>query len=122
MYSNDKEYREFIRNVCSMKSNQLVTLEQNDIDEITHDEWNYDAGAMNIWLDFTYKITHNEPIFMQLYTTAAGTMLSEDPQIGLAVLISYDYFYDFYTCICAYQKKHEYILFVQKLLEKFKKN
>ena len=121
-YTNDKEYREFIRNICSMKSNQLATLDQNDIDDITNDEWDYDADAMKIWLDHTYEITHNDPIFMKLYVTAAGTMLSEDPQIGLAVLVSYDYFYDFYTCINSFKHKNDFICFVQNLLEKFKKN
>ena len=121
-YTNDKEYREFIRKICSMKSNQLATLEQNDIDDITHDEWNYDADAMKIWLDHIYEITNNDQIFIRLYLTAAGTMLSEDAQIGLAVLISYDYFYDFYTCIYNFKHKNDYISLVQKLLEKFKKN
>ena len=121
-YTNDKEYREFIRKICSMKSNQLATLEQNDIDDITHDEWNYDADAMKIWLDHIYEITNNDPIFIRLYLTAAGTMLSEDAQIGLAVLISYDYFYDFYTCVYTFKQKNDYISLVQKLLEKFKKN
>ena len=104
-YTNDKEYREFIRKICSMKSNQLATLEQNDIDDITHDEWNYDADAMKIWLDHIYEITNNDQIFIRLYLTAAGTMLSEDAQIGLAVLISYDYFYDFYQNLSKIQYK-----------------
>ena len=120
-YTNDKEYRAFIRNICSMKSHQLATLEQTDIDDITHDEWNYDAIAMNVWLDNTYEITKNDPIFMQLYIMAAGTMLSEDPQIGLAVLVSYDYCYDFYRCIYAYQHKKEHMILAQNLLENFKK-
>jgi hypothetical protein len=107
VYTNDKEYREMVRQVCSMKQHQIATLDQIQIDEITHDEWDYDNDAMSQWLNQVYDITHQDPLFQELYRIAAGTMLSEDLQIGLAVAISYDYFHDFYHCLQLFSKKSD---------------
>jgi hypothetical protein len=121
VYTNDQEYREMVRQVCSMKQHQIVTLEQIQIDEITHDEWNYDSDAMSQWLNQVYDLTHTDPLFHELYRIAAGTMLSEDPQIGLAVVISYDYFHDFYHCLQLFsQTSNQYQEDIQKLQQKIR--
>jgi hypothetical protein len=105
IYTNDQEYREMVRQVCSMKQHQIVTLDQIQIDEVTHDEWDYDNDAMSQWLNTVYDLTGNDTLFQELYRIAAGTMLSEDLQIGLAIMISYDYFQDFYHCLQLFSKK-----------------
>uniref|UniRef100_A0A6C0HTC7 Uncharacterized protein n=1 Tax=viral metagenome TaxID=1070528 RepID=A0A6C0HTC7_9ZZZZ len=105
IYTNDQEYREMVRQVCSMKQHQIVTLDQIQIDEVTHDEWDYDNDAMSQWLNTVYDLTGKDPLFQELYRIAAGTMLSEDLQIGLAIMISYDYFQDFYHCLQLFSKK-----------------
>ena len=122
IYTNDQEYREMVRQVCSMKQHQIVTLDQIQIDEVTHDEWDYDNDAMSQWLNTVYDLTYKDPLFQELYRIAAGTMLSEDLQIGLAVVISYDYFQDFYGCLQLFHKKSsvEYQEPVQKLQQKIR--
>lgn len=121
IYTNDQEYREMVRQVCSMKQHQIVSLDQIQMDEVTHDEWDYDNDAMSQWLNQVYDLTSKDHLFQELYRIAAGTMLSEDPQIGLAVLISYDYFQDFYICLLFFSKKtNEYQERLQKLQQKIR--
>jgi hypothetical protein len=121
IYTNDQEYREMVRQVCSMKQHQIVTLDQIQIDEVTHDEWDYDNDAMSQWLNTVYDLTGNDPLFQELYRIAAGTMLSEDLQIGLAIMISYDYFQDFYHCLQLFSKKsNDYQERVQILQQKIR--
>lgn len=121
IYTNDQEYREMVRQVCSMKQHQIVTLDQIQIDEVTHDEWDYDNDAMSQWLNTVYDLTGNDTLFRELYRIAAGTMLSEDLQIGLAIMISYDYFQDFYHCLQLFSKKsNDYQERVQKLQQQIR--
>jgi hypothetical protein len=104
-YNNDKEYRAVIRKLFKMTSN-IVALSQSDqdedIDEITRDEWDYDQESITHLFDFIYSATEKEPIFDEMYKKAAGFMLSEDPSIGLAVLFSYDYLMFFHPVLCDY--------------------
>ena len=104
-YTNDKEYRATIRTLCNMSSN-IVALshsdQDQDIDEITRDEWDFDQDAITKLFDFIDSATGKEPILVEMYKKAAGFMLSEDPSIGLAVLFSYDYLVDFHPVLCDY--------------------
>ena len=101
-YSNNAEYRQCIRELCNM------TIQMNHadwgIDEETLDEQNYDMTAMCKFLDSIYSITKGHPVFQKLYKYGAATMLSEDPDIGLTVLFSYDYFHLFHPCMCHFIK------------------
>lgn len=103
-YTNDKEYRATIRTLCNMSSNILAFVkseeEVDDIDEITRDEWDFDQDAITKLFDFIYSATGT--LFDEMYKKAAGFMLSEDPNIGLAVLFSYDYLMDFHPVLCDY--------------------
>ena len=61
--------------------------------------------------------------FQKLYDGAAGKMLSQDREIGLAVLYSYDYMFYFHNCFVEYyknptefdDKKDSYIQLIKKL-------
>ena len=100
-YTNDKEYRATIRTLCNMSSNILAFAKsEDDIDEITRDEWDFDQDAITKLFDFIYSTTGK--LFDEMYKKAAGFMLSEDPNIGLAVLFSYDYLMDFHPVLCDY--------------------
>ena len=99
-YSNDQQYRECMRKVCQAQSCQLVVAGTEDIDDVTRDEWDFDQDAMTRLLDTVYLHTRAAPFFQRIYQIAAGKMLSEDPEIGLAVLFSYDYFALFHACLC----------------------
>jgi hypothetical protein len=70
----------------------------------TIDEYNYDAEAVAKYLDRVYESTKSRPEFQRLYVAAAALMFSENPEIGLAVLLSYDYLAAFYSIYSAYSK------------------
>jgi hypothetical protein len=81
-YENDEEYRDCL---C-----QLLKVDD--------DSFNFD------YLDFIYSKTEKIPIFIDLYEIAAGTMMSTDKTIGLAVLFSYTYLMIFHKCLVDFFK------------------
>ena len=72
---------------------------ENDptIDPISRDENLYDEEAVTKTMNILYDKTKDSTAFKVLYELAAGRMFSIDPEIGLCILMSYDYFRDFYT-------------------------
>ena len=98
MYDSDKEYRDVLRNLIKMDPNTFYETEDIKCDPTdpkvspeTIDEYNYDSAAVAKYLDKVYSNTKDRPEFKRLYTAAAALMFSENPEIGLAVLMSYDY-------------------------------
>ena len=73
-----------------------------EIDDETLDENDYDESAVSVFLDAVYEKTKNHPLFQTVYDSAAAKMLSQDREIGLAILLSYDYLWAFYPCYCEY--------------------
>lgn len=100
-YHNDIEYRETLRKVFTMR--KIVTYCE-EIDEITNDENDYDTDSASKAMDFVYEETKDNVFFQKLYDSAAGKMLSQDREIGLAVLYSYDYMIYFHNCFIDYYK------------------
>lgn len=100
-YTNDKEYRETLRQLFSM---QKVVAHCEEIDDITNDENDYDTDSASKAMDFIYEATKTNNVFQILYDSAAGKMLSQDREIGLAVLYSYDYMLLFHNCFVEYYK------------------
>jgi hypothetical protein len=99
-YTNDQQYRECLRVVSGAESLGIVPHGTEGVDEVTRDEWDFDADAMTDLLDTVYDATSKVPAFQSLYLRAAAKMMSDDPEIGLAVLFSYDYFSLFHACVC----------------------
>jgi hypothetical protein len=98
-YSNDFQYRASLRKIFCMKS----PAEMNeDLDEVTRDEQDYDVDATERTLDYVYENTCKNPLFQELYDSAAEKMISVDRSIGLSVLFSYDYMGLFHYCLCSY--------------------
>ena len=107
MYNSDKEYRDYLRTITQMDPAKFYETEDIKCDptdpkvsEETIDEYNYDTDAVAKYLDKVYEQTKDRPEFLRLYVAAAALMFSEKPDIGLAVLFSYDYlawFYNIYT-------------------------
>lgn len=98
MYGSDQEYRAFLRNLVKMDPTKFYETEDikcdpNDpnVSAETIDEYNYDGAAIKTYLDDVYRNTKDRPEFKRLYLAAAALMFSMDPEIGLAVLMSYDY-------------------------------
>ena len=98
-YSDDIEYQHCVLNLLNMK-----TIRKNG-DILT----SYDDKSVIKILDYIYSKTCLEPLFIELYSLAAGTMISEDNTIGLAVLFSYEYFYLFQKCIISDSPREELI-------------
>jgi len=64
-------------------------------DNESYDELLYDEDAMKIGMKTILDKTRENILFVELYTLAAGRFLSEDIEIGLCVLLTYDFFADF---------------------------
>jgi len=96
-YDNNLEYREVLRTIFSMDVTQkLVSLREqypdfDEFEEETRDELLFDQDAVEVGMNYIFENTRDSAEFMELYLAAAGLMISENPEIGLAVLMSYDY-------------------------------
>ena len=105
-YSNTTEYRKCLRSVFNMKKENLdITMaEYKDIelDAETLDELAYDEKSASQVLDHVFAITEKHPLFQELYDLGAGLMFSQDRNIGLSVMFSYDYFQYFHVCLMDY--------------------
>ena len=102
-YSNDTQYRNFMRHLFSMNHNcPWDSTTVHEIDELSLDEWDYDEFSTTELLDTIYDGTHLIPEFKKLYQLAAATMMSQDNTIGLAVLFSYSFAQLFHKCIIVY--------------------
>lgn len=102
-YTDNRSHREAIREIIGMPNIHYIHNPLDYDDEETGDEQYYDETYMTRFLDDTYALTREHPIFKELYEIAAGKMLSLNPEIGLAVLMSYDYLYFFYGCLLDYK-------------------
>jgi len=108
-YENNEEYRFCIRQVFQMnpsiyQSNidALKTHNQEELDQETQDELSFDEDAMKRGMDYIYSRTKRNVLFQKIYSIAAAKMISMDPEIGLAVCFSYDYFHSFHNCLMMY--------------------
>ena len=109
MYSTTDEYRVFFRKICGMDAAKMYSNAEMDpaaadepLDAETLDEFTYDESAVSAFLAKVYEFTYRSPQFMHLYMNAAALMISIDPEIGMTVLMSYDYLADFYACMTDY--------------------
>ena len=95
MYSNNVEYRAALRKYFKMdiscKEKEYAYVD----DPESYDELLYDDDAMNHGMDTILDKTRENPLFITLYTLAAGRFLTDDIEVGLCVLLSYDFFSDF---------------------------
>jgi len=107
-YESNGEYREQIRKFCGMI---CIDPFENDptVDPVSRDENLYDEEAVSKTMNLLYDKTRDSSAFRSLYELAAGRMFSEDPEIGLCVLMSYDYFRYFYTIYSLYDSLGENI-------------
>jgi hypothetical protein len=93
------------------------------VSEETIDEFNYDVEATAKYLDRVYKETKSNKEYQRLYTAAAALMFSENLEIGLAVLMSYDYLAHFHSSYSLFMKNKtewssESDEFYQRLIER----
>ena len=105
-YSNNAEYRSCIMNAFQMdfinkKSDFSKIGEDIDDEDMLY---LYDQDAIFDGMDTIYNSTNKNPLFNKIYETSAGKMLSLDPNIGLAIVFSYDYFSYFHCCLVDFLK------------------
>ena len=121
-YNNTTEYRTVFRQIT--QSTKTIHENPYHIDDETLDENDYDEDSVSAFLDNIYEKTKTEPLFHTLYDAAAAKMISEDREIGLTILLSYDYLWAFYPCFCDYTQHPEtfsetndwYTVLLKKLL------
>ena len=103
MYSNNKEYRQAIRQFFHMNIDIIeAEIKQYDYDEETQDELLFDDAAMNMGMTNILEKTAGNILFDELYSLAAALMISMDKETGLCILLSYDFFSDFHNIWTAY--------------------
>ena len=90
-YSNNTEYRRSLRNVFSMNKVNFPDITLLELDDETMDEMMYDDTSANSAMDYIYNHTKENPDFIVLYEKAASFMFSTDFDIGLTILLGYDY-------------------------------
>ena len=109
-YKDTNGYRDMLRVVFKMDRNKVShegILTQSDFDDESWDELVYDSDSMKNAMDTIYGLTEDHPLFAELYEIAAAQMISTDPTIGHAVLMSYDYYYMYHACLCAFFRSPE---------------
>jgi len=113
-YKDNLEYRKQFRQLTSMdsdvcESNVQEKNHNNNLDEETIDEELYDEKAVSRFIDFILLYTENNDLFQQIYYKAANQMLSENYEIGITILLSYDYLFDFHLCLVDYFENNNQI-------------
>lgn len=105
-YGDTREYRHCCRELFEMdhtiyekKVQELRDHNKEELDDETLDELAYDGDATTKVMDFVFEQTKGVAEFRELYQIAALRMFSEDPNIGLAVLFSYDYMERYHSCL-----------------------
>jgi hypothetical protein len=126
-YSNNKEYRQRFREIFDISESARtcyadieVSLDKADLedeDEETKDELNYDTSMMEKGMEEWFLKTESNPLFKDLYLSAAGRMFSTDLRIGQAVICSYDTFHLYYACIWYFLQEQQKNADITKLNE-----
>lgn len=126
MYSNNKEYRKTLRLFFDMNiSNIESEIEHCNYDDETHDELLFDDMAVNRHMTFMMEKTKGNILFDELYHLASAKMFSTNKEIGLCILLSYDFFHDFHHLWNSYienpqtfSKTNEFFILLQNRLIK----
>lgn len=113
-YNNNLEYRNQFRiltnmdiKLCNLKIQEKDS--NHEWDPETIDEELYDEKAVSNFIDLILLHTKNNTLFQQIYYKAANQMLSEDYEVGLTILLSYDYLFYFHLCLVDFFKNNNHI-------------
>jgi len=101
-YTNNFEYRKCLRQVFNMdvtKNQPEWDKMDKDIDEETRDELMYDSDAIFLEMNSIYETTKDNHLFQEVYEICATKFFSTNPNIGMAVAFSYDFFPLFHRCL-----------------------
>jgi hypothetical protein len=123
-YGTNEEYRVCFRQLCKMRP-MILDMSLVELDEETMDEQDFDMEAASKTVDLIWEQTKSHVLFAKLYEKAAAIMISEDREIGLAIMVSYDYLDVFHPCFCEFMRDPVFFsetnVFYLAVLERFKK-
>ena len=88
-YNDDDEYRQ---SICRLFSKSLGQSPTEDAA--------YDDDEFYALIHYIETHTGYLPEFRTLYVAAAAHLMSEEVQVGIVVLLSYDYLVDFHILLC----------------------
>ena len=110
-YSTNAEYRRIFRRITQMDTTKYYDDVQHlpDLDDETLDEYNYDEPSVSAFIDRVSALTIQHPLFQTLYDVAAAKMFSTDREIGITILLSYDYLTMYYPLLCFYEQSPEMV-------------
>lgn len=101
-YDTNQKYRALFRQITQMDTSKYVdnidTLP--NMDDETLDEYNFDNEKVDEFLSRVVHHTISISEFQHMYELAAARMFSVDKEIGITILLSYDYLYLFYPLLC----------------------
>ena len=92
-YETNSEYQDFINTIIYERKTEKPLIYK----------WNEKVASQH--LDFVYIKTRKIKIFNKLYVLAASLIMSENPEIGVAILCSYTYLFSFYQCLVFFFKQ-----------------
>jgi len=107
IYRNDEEYRQKLRSLANMRPQRDEGQDEEGFDTVSKDELDYDNHAMIGLLDFIKEKTKDNDDWQELFLKASYTMMVEDVDIGMVVLMSYDYLCDFHEALCYFFQNEE---------------
>lgn len=123
MYSNNKEYRELLRIFFNMDTSNIESeIKHLNYDDETYDELLFDEMAVSNSMTNIFEKTKGNILFDELYILASAKMFSTNKETGLCILLSYDFFHDFYKLWNSYidnnfiSKTNEYYILLQNRL------
>jgi len=97
-YDTNAGYRAVLRSLMGMAPFDH-TKHDPDLDMESADEFHFDHGLADAFLQQIEDRTLHHPLFCRVYGFAAARMISESPSVGVVVLMSYDYLPFFLPCL-----------------------
>ena len=92
-YENNDEYRTQIQNLFNMD----IEEQNPDINDVL-----YDDSAIENGIEFIFKHTKDNTLMQKLYGKSAEILMSENLEIGMTILFSYDYLMLFHKLLFIY--------------------
>lgn len=103
-YETDEQYQQCILAMISLQPDWPEELQEHNLHasdtETDFNETTFDA--INAFIDIVYNETCTIEAFHDLYTTIAATVMSQDPQVGLVILFSFDHLHTFQRMLVAH--------------------
>lgn len=103
-YSTDLEYRQCLRDLSLMKS------------EINYQDVNdeYDETAIQPLIDYITELTKDD-LLRKVIEDVSQRMWSKSINIGIMILLSFNYLYHFHQCIIAHLHGKKYDYYIQAI-------